>query len=542
MSSGIEIIYSSDPEVQQLRGEVDARMRQVATELTKWTQNTRAVTNRSSLFDRTAYAAPDNVFSQMRIARQAVRDDDVVAGVAETTEGMAFDGVKWESENADEADVFNQMATAQNLDAVIRRMYREEFTYSQCVHAMWWDWEEFTVRGATKNGNKRKKTYRVWFPRTITTLDSTKVVPVGMLTFGQERLAWHASVFEMEQFQRYLNGELIDPMMSRFYEGVYQAYDMEELTELTSLEVDPQRLILLNPDMVKRHTMTRPDHERFADLRMRSIFKLLDLKQQLMEADRVALIGAANYILLVKKGSKEDPAYPEEIQNLRDGFEIIAKLPVIFSDHRLEIEIITPKQDYTLQIEKYDVLDNRMLSRLLGMLSASGSRSGQRTDDTLKVGRIVARGLENRRRLFRRYFEREIARAVVNHPKNAGVFEGEPNLTFVPRKIQLDDDTGTAQQIVALRTMREVSRDSLLEYFGFDQAVEAMRMAFEKETYDDIFESQVPFSSPNGAAPAQQGPAGAQGGRPDGGGQQSKNPTKSGSGSAAGTTRPKKGT
>jgi hypothetical protein len=358
------------------------------------------------------------------------------------------------------------------------------------------------------------------------------------MAFGQERLAWRATPEEFEAFESVQRGEIQDEIIERFYVAPYQVVDRDEEKELNDLGVDTTRLILLDDRYVRRHTLTRPEHERFPEVRLKSIFRLLDLKQQLMEADRVALIGAANYILLVKKGDKEEPAYPEEIQNLRENFNYVAKLPVIFSDHRLEIEIITPKQDYTLQPEKYDVLDNRMIARLLNTLTAVGSRSGQRGDDSLKLGRAVARTMENRRHMIRRFLEKEIARAVVEHPANADVFAGEPNLTFVPRRIQLDDDTGMAQSIVSLRTMREISRESVLEFFNFDQAVEAMRMEFEQDTYDDIFQSQVPFSSPNGTPPAAQGGAGGQGGRPEGGGEPSKNPTKAPKRTARGTTKP----
>lgn len=90
-----------------------------------------------------------------------------------------------------------------------------------------------------------------------------------------------------------------------------------------------------------------------------------------------------------------------------------------------------------------------------------------------------------------------------------------------------------AQQILNLRTMRELSRESTLEYFGLDQEAEALRMELEARVYDDTFKSQVPFSSnPQGRpgeaeAPAEQAPAGSRGGRPQGGGKRTQNPTDS---------------
>lgn len=578
----VEVQYSDGTEELRALG-LDASMRQVAAQLTSWVNNARAVTNRSSLFDRGKYTSSDNVYDQMRTARQALSDDDVVASAYELTEGLAFQGIQWQSDDGDDMDVFNQIAAEHDLDGVVRKMWREQFVCSQVVHGFWWDNGKFTVRGKTpiekpdpevdpatglekpidpakiKGGNKRKKTYDVWFPRAITTLDSTKVVPVGMLQFGQERLAWQATVNEIAQYDLLANGQLQDELMDRFYAGKYQCRDIDEQSELTRLGVDVSRLILLDDQYVHRHTLTKPDHERFADVRLKSVFRLLDLKQQLMESDRVTLIGAANYILLVKKGDDKDPAYPEEITNLQQNFNYIAKLPVIFSDHRLNIEIISPKLDVTLNPEKYDVLDNRIGARILNTIGATGSRSGQRSDDSLKMGRVIARSMENRRNMIARYLERTVGKAIYEHEKNAGVFNGKmPKIAFVPNRIALDDDSGVAATIVQLRSMNELSRESTLEYFGFDQAVEAMRRVFEDESgMDDTFKTMVPFGSPGvggntGAAAgnpkpepqpdtvgAAQGGAGKTGGRPVGGGTPSKNPTAAPRRTSQGTTKPK---
>lgn len=558
----IEVQYDRDMLESGLAEMVGPTMRQLAADMTRWVNQARAATNRSSMFDRGAYAVPDNPYEQMKYARKAVATDDVVGGVAEITEGLAFDGVKWESSEPDEADIFNQMAGEQQLDAVVRRIYREEFTYDQTVLGFWWAQGKFSVRGKTTNGNKRKREFSVWYPKSITSLDVMKVAPIGMLQFGQERLAWRATDEEMNQYQAVLNGNISDEIMERFYSGHYVPSDPVEIQELTQIGVDISRLILLDDNLVRRHCTTKPDYARFPDIRMRRAFKYLDLKQQLMEADRVMLIGAANYILLVRKGDKDDPAYPEELANLRENFNYVAKLPVIFSDHRLAIDIIMPKQDMTLDGKKYAVVDNRITQTVLGLFGTIGSTDGNRADTTLDQARLVARNLENKRHMIRRFLEKEIAQAVVNHPKNKGIFTEEPDLTFVPGHVQLDEDTGFAQAIINLRTMNELSRESVLEYFGFDQQVEAMRRSLEEASgMDETFQSKVPFdgdpsgqggSGTAGAAPAKgqpaangrsqppatQGAAGARGGRPVGGGNPPKNPTKVAPKTAKGNTTP----
>jgi hypothetical protein len=508
----------------------DPQMREIASKLSRWVDNARNATGRTSMFDRGMFTPPDNPYDEMRAARNAVKYDATVAGVGETTEAYAFQGVKWEGTDPDEADVFNQLARDQNLDAVIRAMWREEFACGQFVAAKIWGWREYVVRGRTKSGNRRKKTYRVWAPLQVRVLDSAKVVPVGVGPLGGEMLAWQATKHEIGSYQAAYSGDRIDPLMTTFFQGTYNP-DFDEAGELAQLGVDPTRLLVMNPNYVFRHTLTKPDYERFAEIRLKSLFGILDLKRQLMAADRASLIGAANYILLIRKGEKDAPALPEEMQNLRENYNFLAKMPVIISDHRLSIDIIAPKVDFTLNPEKYGVLDARILTRLLGTLTLGGS--GQRNETQETLSSAVARVMENRRHMLKRSLELQLARAVVEHPKNEGVFQTEPNLVYTPRNVALSLDASYLQGLLALRTQREISRETILEFMGLDEATEAQRVEMEEEVYDDIFKTQVPFAAqgvgnggaqtPNGT-PEDPAVSGSRGGRPVGGGESKKSP------------------
>lgn len=481
----------------------DPQVRQLAEAMSGWVNNARAATGRGSMFDRSAFTPPDNPYDEMRAARTAVQYDSIVAGIAEVTESFAFQGVKWEGSDPDDADVFNQLSRDINLDAVVRRMWREEYTYGQFIAAKLWGWQEYTVRGRTTAGNKKKRKYKVWVPLRIVLLDSLKCVPVGIGPLREDRICWQATVGEVGDYGRIYRGEDVDPLMLSFFEGVYEPSAMEA-AELAQIRVDTSRLLLMNRQWVWRHTMTKPDYQRFADIRLKSVFKLLDLKQQLMNSDRANLIGSANYILLIRKGDDKLPATGPELDNLAQKYQYIAKLPVIISDHRLTIDIIAPKTDLSLNSEKYDVLDQRLLNRLLGTLT-NGSKGGSRTDNEATTAMPVARTMENRRHMLKRSLEMEIARAVVNHPKNAGVFDSEPNLVYTPRNINLALDAAYGQALLALRTQREISRETILEFYGMDEATEAMRMQMEAEYYDDIFKTEIPYTagSPNeGVDPA----------------------------------------
>lgn len=506
----------------------DPQLRELAGQLSRWVDNARGAIGRTSMFDRGAYTPPDNPYDEMRAARHAVKFDSVVSGVHELTEAYAFQGCKWESDNADESDVFNQLARDMNLDVVLRKMWREEYTSGQFICAKLWGWVDYSVRGymppeelplesfidpmtgieqmrepldpdtgrpkkKPTKGQKRKKKYRFWAPVGMRIIDSCKVVPVGGGPLGGEQLAWQATPGEIGYYSQSLAGETIDPLMMTFFQGKYTP-NFEEAGELGQLGVDIGNLLLMNPGWVFRHTLTKPDYQRFPDIRLKSCFQLLDLKRALMASDRAMLIGAANYILLIRKGLPDEPATAPEMEHLKANYNFIAKMPVIISDHRLEIDIIAPKTDMTLDEKKYDTLNTQILGRLLGTLQGTSAAAGRNdTQQTLSLS--LARVMENRRHMMRRTMEKEIARAVVNHPKNKGVFESEPSLVFTPRNIALAMDSGYTQGLLGLRQQREISRETILEFFGLDEATEAMRMELEELYYDDIFQTEIPYAA-----------------------------------------------
>jgi hypothetical protein len=233
----------------------------VSRELARWTDSVRGAKQKVSIFDRSAYVAPDNPYSQMKVAKGAVSNDDVVGGVADVTEALAFQGLKWESTEPDDADVFNQMAGDLNLDNIVRVWNREEFTYSQVVVALWWGQKTYKVRGYNvtepkleektdemtgavsyqppldpetnrpmkPTKTKRRKTYDIWCPVAMTFLDPMKVLPMGSDPFGRDRLAWSATASEMAAYEEVLMGTRIDPVMSTFFTGKVDPPDVAEL-------------------------------------------------------------------------------------------------------------------------------------------------------------------------------------------------------------------------------------------------------------------------------------------------------------------------
>jgi hypothetical protein len=192
-----------------------------------------------------------------------------------------------------------------------------------------------------------------------------------------------------------------------------------------------------------------------------------------------------NFIILVTKGSEKYPAKPAEIENLQTQVRTVARVPVIVGDHRLDIKIVTPDNDQTLQPDRYNGLDARITARLYGMFMTGNFSAGAKGDDSIKLARVVARGLASRRNLLRRALQANIVKPMFD--KNAEL-QSEVSLRFHPHRIDLDFDPAWSQYILQLRDRGDLSRETVLDEADFDQDDEARKRAKEKVKFDKIFE------------------------------------------------------
>lgn len=494
-----------------------------------------------NLWNRDRFMTPGGFFEQMRLAQAAVVEDDVVAGVGEVTEGLAFSAMSFFAEDSEEEDVYNQIARHVDLDSRLREIWRELFTVSQVYIVVTTKRQKFRVRGTTPEGNQRRKIFELTAPDRILVLDPTKVIPVGSpyatAFHGTESLAYIADRSEHEVFGSVLAPDgPTDPLVREIVVRRYEP-DQAERAELTELGINANQLWLLDPHKVFRHCLTTPAYRRVADVRIRSIFELLDMKHQLRQMERAHLIGGTNFIVLITKGTDQHPALPAEVVNLQAQVRTVARVPILVGDHRLHVEIVTPKLDNTLRAERWNAIDSRITARLYGMFMLGNYAAGASGDDSVKLVKVVARGMESRRSMIRRFLEKNVFDPMYEGNED---LKTRPKLQFHPRSIALDFDAAYASFLFDLRQANEISRETILNQFDLDQDLEAEYRKREDEEYDEIFQTQVPFSAPNIAAPDPNQPAKApakapakqapgQGPRDNGGGR------RSGGGAAPGT-------
>ena len=464
------------------------------------------------LFHRDKYVTPGRVFEQMATAYDAL-DDDVVGNVADTSEAMAFQKVTFECpEDKDQENVWHQIGKDLDLDSFVRQMWRELFTVSQVYCVRYWGAKTYRVRGKRDKRQARKE-YEIFVPVSLGFLDPTRVVPVAADPFGRSQLAWIASDSDMQLYSDQQESSVqTDKVVNLLFSGAYEP-TAKEVAEFSRENIPPDNLMLLNPDYVWRHTLTKTPFERWARLRMKSVFPILDLKHQLREMDRAFLLGGINFIVLVTRGTDTIPTTKAEVDETTAQVRAQSRSPVIVSDHRINIEIITPDVQHILDGDKWNTLDERLLMRLWGTFSLPSEVSNAET--SLTMGRVIARGLASRRHMMKRSIEKNIVRATSDHPLNADSgFDADTTIEFAPRRMELEFDPAVVTMIQSLRDRGDLSRETTLTEFNFDQDLEAARREYEDERYPDVFEPvNVPFDSPNKTTPDG---SGRTGGRPAG--------------------------
>lgn len=460
--------------------------------LDDWMGNSKVRGRSGGIFSQNKYVAPEKIFDQFKSAAKAAKDDDIFSNAVETTEQLAFKRVDIESRTDDEneTNIWDQIKDHMKLEKKMREIWRELFILSQCYVAVVWERKDFKVKGSTETGKKSKKVFKnLLVPKGLMILDPCKVIPVGDFSFGQERLAYIADLPEAKDIDSKLAGPnsadlFVDQLIDRKYEpSMLEEMELARITGQYSLR---DRLYLLKPENVWRITSTRPDYQRFADVRAMSVFPWLDMKHNLQEMDRTDILGNLNAIILVKKGAPNEVASNAELAQAAAQVQQSSRLPIIVSDHRLEIEIITRKTDHTLRAERYNMIDSRMTARLYQIPQTGNYAAGTATDNSPGLFKIVASTMESRRDNIRDSIVENVLDRIYEMNDS---LNGEPVVRM--RRIALDFDPHWAKYVFDLFALDQVSHSTVLAEVDLDIEDEVIKKRKEEKLYSDVFERPI---------------------------------------------------
>lgn len=256
-----------------------------------------------------------------------------------------------------------------------------------------------------------------------------------------------------------------------------------------------------------------------------SVFPLLEAKRLLNIMDFALLQGAANYIVVAKKGSDQRPALPNEIIQLRELVRHLGRTGVVVGDHRLSFEILTPKLDDLLSQQKRDLISRHITMALLRKpenVTADGGATAAQVEIEW-----ISKVIEDDRRDILEHITDNIYCDVVD--ANPTLFKEHPQI-WCP-KIILNGTNFFTDYVLKLRDRGDIPRKYAVEAAGFNwgAAVAERQREVEANIDDKMQPAAVPYTVPAGVpdptvgpvkvgGPAPKGPQDNNAGRPKGSG------------------------
>lgn len=469
-----------------------------------------ANTTQGSMLARTPFRTPASVIEEMRLARAIVDMDDDIGAIVGNMSAIAFgEGLTNQHRDEKTLEFFNQMMGPRGigLESLMEEMYRELLTTGNLTTLTVFArkrMQYFPIKSDTPIQAQLQVPNVAVLPAENIRVVTDDVMGAGQLAYlveDQSMKAWLNEYLDpaTPQLRRTMMA-LNEPVAAALFTGRYMVpYD----------DGDPlsRGLILytLNQSMVTRMTLPKGAVPYARPLLTRN-FALLEAKRLLNILDFSLLQGGTNYIVVAKKGSDQLPAQQPEIDNLTESLRHASRSGVIVGDHRLSIEVITPKLDELLNANKRKLIGRKLKMGLMRQTEeVPGDTGNQGAENEMEMtARIVS---SDRRRLIMH------AKATVYDPtasRNRSTFSmGSPGI-WAP-KIVLTNANLFWQMVLNARDRGDIPRRWLVEALGYDyDAALAEREREVARGDDDILKpASVPFSNPG--EPQDNGP-----GRPPG--------------------------
>lgn len=473
-----------------------------------------------SLLARSDYQVPNNVIEEIRLARDlAERDDDVASALGWCLAAAFEQGMENFHEDEKTVGLYNAICKNANMDRVLSEFYREYLISAQLNSVLLFTRTnlEYQPFGASnlQEENMSAPLAGVLPAENIRVLGND-IFGTGVLAYDPDSDAlrkWLDEYFDPKTTPaRKAQMGREDRVSAAMFVGVYNvepfSFDAETMPSWTG----GTKLYLLNPRMVHRTTMAKGAW-KYPRPPLTRNFALLEAKRLLNIMDYALLQGGSNFIVIAKKGSKEQPAQQAELQNLQSVVRQASRTGVIVGDHRLEFDILTPDLSSLLNPDKRRLLGRKLAMALLRTPEHGTEDAG--TEGMKAEMEMMARVVTSDRHDIKRHIERHIYEEVRKRNKRV-ITKGCPAIYFP--KVILQGTQFFTDYILKLRDRGDIPRKWAVEAggFPFEAALQQRKREIENDVDETLAPAAVPFSSPEmGPQDNNDGrPRGAQTGRP----------------------------
>ena len=477
--------------------------------------------NQGSMLARTPFRTPQSVIDEIRLARMLADTDDDIGAVIGNMIAIAFgDGVVNQHRDENTLEFFNVIMgptkTAIDLETVLAEMYREYLIAAQITTLTIFSRQrlQYWPLKATEPVQAQLQVPNVG----ILPAENIRVISNDIMRGGT--LAYHVDDPGLKRWlDEYLNPNtsggrrafmaMQEPVASTLFTGrVSIPYTDSDAASRG------QVLYTLDPGMVRRTTAPKGAMPYARPFLTRD-FALIEAKRLLSLMDYALLQGGTNYIVVAKKGTDNLPAQQSEVDNLMEQVRHASRSGVMVGDHRLQIEVITPKLDEMLNPNKRKLVGRKLKMGLMRQTEEVPGDSGTQgaTNEMEMTARVVS---SDRRKLLRHAqatFYDETAQ------RNRSAFPmGAPSI-WAP-KIILTNVAQFWQNLLQARDRGDIPRRWVVEALGYDYDAALAERQRELARGDDtiLMPGAVPFSAPG--QPQDNGP-----GRPPGASSNNGRPT-----------------
>jgi hypothetical protein len=475
------------------------------------------VNNQGSMLARTPFRTPQSVIDEIRLARTVADTDDDIGAVIGNMIAVAFgDGVVNQHRDEKTLEFFDIIMgptkTAIDLEVVLSEMYREYLIAASVTTITIFSRQrlQYWPLKASVKTTPEPVQAQLQVPNVgILPAENVRIITNDIMRQGT--LAYHV---EDEAVKRWLN-EYLDPKTGggrraflAMQEPVMAAMFTGKVT-IPFTDGDPasrgQTLYMLDPRMVQRTTAPKGAMPYPRPFLTRD-FALLEAKRLLNIMDYALLQGGTNYIVVAKKGTDQLPAQQPEVDNLMEQVRHASRSGVMVGDHRLQIEIITPKLEELLNPNKRKLIGRKLKMGLMRQTEEVPSDSG--TQGATNEMEMTSRVISSDRRKLIRHAQATFYDETAN--RNRTVFPmGAPSI-WAP-KIVLTNVQNFWNSLLQARDRGDIPRRWVVEALGYDYDAALAERQRELARGDDeiLMPGAVPFSAPG--QPQDNGP-----GRPPG--------------------------
>jgi hypothetical protein len=466
--------------------------------------------NAGSMLARTPFRTPSSVIDEIRLARTvADTDDDIGAAIGEMNAIAFGDGLVNQHRDERTLEFFNQMTAPQAMDieSVFEEMYREYLIagsvttltlFSRQRMQYWPAKSEIPVQAQLQVPNVGI------LPAENIRVISNDIMRQGALAYHVEdgNLRWWLNEYldHNTSGQRRAIMAMAEPIAAALFTG-------RIMVPYTDGDPASRGLTLytLNPRMVHRSSMPKGAMPYARPLLTRN-FALLEAKRLLNIMDYALLQGGTNYIVVAKKGTDMLPAQQGEVDNLVENVRHASRSGVMVGDHRLSIEIITPKLDELLNPAKRKLIGRKLKMGLMRQTEEVPTDSG--TQGAVNEMELTARVISSDRRKLVRHAQATFYDETAT--RNRSTFPmGAPGIWA--SKIILTNVALFWTNLLQARDRGDIPRRWVVEALGYDYDAALAERERELANGDDeiLMPGAVPFSNPG--QPQDNGP-----GRPAG--------------------------